>query len=197
MAPELIVATTSRYRLALLDQLGVKYRAAPHKVDERARQPDGPADEIAATLARLKAESLAGDYSRALILGSDQVVELGGEILHKPGDEPRAVAQLVRMQGRAHRIVTAVALRRPDGTFDEVLDVHVMHMRPWSEAQLTAYVAAEQPIDCAGSYKLEGRGIALFERIEGHDHTGIIGLPLIAVSGMLARAGIDVIGGAR
>ncbi len=192
----LIVATTSAYRLALLDRLGLTYRAVAHRADERALEPSGAGvtpEDVALMLARAKAESLAAEFPGALILGSDQVVALDGELLHKPGDAENAVAQLRRMAGRTHRIVTAVALRRPDGTFDSHVDVHVMRMRALPEAALRAYVAADQPYDCAGSYKIEGLGIALFEAAAGEDYTGIIGLPLTAVVTLLARAGVHVL----
>lgn len=193
MPPELIVATTSVYRLALLDRLGLGYRAVAHRVDERTAEPSGTPEHVAATLARAKAESLAAAYPQALILGSDQVVALDDELLHKPGDAARAVAQLVRLAGRTHRIVTAVALRHPDGRFDTHVDVHTMRMRRLPEAALVAYVAADQPLDCAGSYKIEGLGIALFEAAAGEDYTGIIGLPLTAVVTLLERAGVHVL----
>jgi septum formation protein len=191
-APELIVATTSRYRLALLDRLGLRYRGVAHRVDERAAEPEGSPEHVATTLARAKAESLAEAFPDALLLGSDQVVALGDELLHKPGDAANAVAQLARLAGRTHRIITAVALRHPDGSVDTHLDVHTMRMRALPEAALRAYVAADEPYDCAGSYKIEGLGIALFEAAAGEDYTGIIGLPLTAVVRLLARAGVHV-----
>ena len=196
MPPELIVATTSAYRLALLDRLGLRYRALAHRADERALEPSGPGatpEHIALTLACAKAESLAGEFPDALVLGSDQVVALDGELLHKPGDFAGAMAQLRQMSGRTHRIVTAVALRHPGGRFDTHVDVHEMTMRALPDAALAAYVAADEPYDCAGSYKIEGLGIALFERAAGTDYTGIIGLPLTALVTLLARAGVHVL----
>jgi septum formation protein len=195
--PPLVIATTSAYRLALVDRLGIPYTAVAHRADERALEPSGPGatpEHIALTLARAKADSLADLHPDALILGSDQVVALDGELLHKPGTAANAVAQLRRLAGRTHRIVTAVALRHPDGHTDTHVDVHEMRMRALSGAALAAYVAADQPLDCAGSYKIEGRGIALFEAAAGQDYTGIIGLPLTAVVTLLARAGVNVFG---
>jgi septum formation protein len=192
--PDLVVATTSRYRLALLDRLGVVYRSVAHKLDERAAEAEAASpEEIACTLARGKAESVAGEYPGALVLASDQVVDFAGELLHKPETVENAVEQLLRLSGKKHRLLTAVALRRPDGTWDESLDVHEMTMRTLYEEQIRAYVDRERPLDCAGSYKIEGLGIALFESIRGDDYTGIIGLPLTDVVAMLARAGIDVL----
>jgi septum formation protein len=189
----LILASTSKYRRALLDRLRVPYRAEAPRVDERAIEPPGAgAETVALTLARAKADSLAGAFPGAWVLGSDQVVEIDGEALGKPGTPERAVAQLERLAGRAHRIVTAVALRAPDGGWQEHVDVHVMHMRPLPRAALEAYVAREHPVDCAGSYKIESDGYFLFEAVHGRDHTAVIGLPLLAVTRMLAAVGFAV-----
>lgn len=191
--PALVIATTSRYRLALLDRLGLQYTAVPHRVDERAARPAGDAVEVASGLAIAKAESVVASHPRALVLGSDQVVDLDGELLGKPGDEARARAQLARLAGRTHRLVTAVALRRPNGDVATHVDVHTMRLRPLSRAQIASYVARERPVDCAGSYKIEALGIALFEAIAGEDHTAIIGLPLLGTVRLLADAGLDVL----
>jgi septum formation protein len=190
----LIVATTSAYRLALLDRLRIPYRAVPHRIDERAAEPAGvPPDAVALTLARAKADSLAREFPDDYILGSDQVVAIDDELLHKPGEADPALAQLRRLAGRTHQIVTAVALRYPDGRHDTHVDVHTMRMRALPESALRAYLAADQPFDCAGSYKIEGLGIALFEAAAGQDYTAIIGLPLTAVVTLLERAGVHVL----
>jgi septum formation protein len=193
--PSLVVATTSPYRLALLDRLGLRYTAVPHRVDERRAQPTGDGMTVARALAVAKAESVAHEHPDALVLGSDQVVELDGELLGKPGDEAGARAQLARMAGRTHHLVTAVALRRPDGLVDDHVDLHVMRMRALTPAQIASYVARDLPLDCAGSYKIEALGIALLEAIHGDDHTAIIGLPLMATVRLLAGAGLDVLAG--
>ena len=194
---ELVLATTSRYRLELMDRLGVPYRAMPHRCDEReterAIEPAHATDEaIALTLAKAKAESLAALVPDAILLGSDQVVCIDGEILGKPGSREGARAQLARIEGRVHRIVTAVSLRTPDGTHRTHVDVHSMRMRALDEAAIARYVDRDEPFDCAGAYRLEGLGIALFEAIEGADHTAIVGLPLIAVVSLLASVGIRI-----
>jgi len=193
MNVDLILASTSPYRRALLDRLGVPYRAVAPDCDERALAPTGaPAETVARTLAKAKADSVAARYPEALVLGSDQVVEIDGDILGKPGTPGAAVAQLRRLAGRTHRIITAVTLVRPGGAHDTRLDVHAMHMRKLDEAALAAYVAREQPLDCAGAYKIESRGLLLFEAIEGSDHTAVIGLPLLAVVALLEDAGVFV-----
>ena len=192
-APRLVVATTSPYRLELIARLGVPYVAVAHRCDEDAFKAHGtrPTD-LAMQLARKKAESVALDHPGAFVLGSDQVCVFGEEILSKPGTAARAEAQLARLQGTTHELVTAVALRHPDGQVRERLSVHPMTMRALSAAAIARYVAADQPLDCAGSYKVEGRGITLFERIGGDDFTGIIGLPLIALTDLLGDAGFEV-----
>ena len=180
-----------------MDRLGIAYTAVAHLCDERAVEPRGAApEEIASVLARAKAESLAQLYPEAIVIGSDQVVEIDGQILGKPGTRDAARAELVRLSGRTHRIVTAVSVRSPDGVHHGHVDVHRMHMRPLSPLAIARYVDADEPFDCAGAYKLESRGIALFASIEGEDHTAIVGLPLIAMVSLLGKVGIDVLGGA-
>jgi len=191
--PTLVLASTSRYRIELMDRLGVPYSAHAHLIDERAAEPHG-ADPltIATTLARLKADSLAAAHPGAHILGSDQLVDLDGHTLGKPGSAEAARAQLRQLSGRTHRLLTALCLRHPDGRHDQAIDVHVMHLRPLDDGEIERYVARDQPLDCAGSYRIEAGGIALVHRIEGSDFTAIIGLPLIAVSNLLRAAGFQV-----
>ncbi|MBK6574940.1 MAG: septum formation protein Maf [Sandaracinaceae bacterium] len=192
--PRLVVATTSRYRLELLERLGAPYRAVAHRCDEEAfKHAAVPPAELAATLSRAKAESVAADHPGAFVLGSDQVCVLGDQILSKPGTPERAEAQLQQLSGKTHQLITALALRHPDGTFSEGLSVHHMSMRALSPAAIARYVAADAPLDCAGSYKIEGRGIALFTSIAGDDFTGIVGLPLIALTDLLTSAGFEVL----
>lgn len=190
----LVVATTSRYRLELLERLGVPYRAVPHHCDEDAFKHMGARPmELAAKLSRAKAESVANAHPGAYVLGSDQVCVLGDSILSKPGTPERAEAQLARLSGKTHELITALALRRPDGTFAERVSVHRMTLRALSAEAIERYVAADMPLDCAGSYKIEGRGIALFTSIVGDDFTGIVGLPLIALTDLLTEAGFEVL----
>lgn len=190
---DLILASTSRYRRELLDRLGVPYRAVAHRCDEEATMTSGLSpDEVARTLARAKAESLASAYPEAFIIGSDQVADLGGELLGKPGSEEACVEQLTKMSGRVHRLVTGVCLRYPSGEARESLDIHEMKLRSLELAEIERYVAVEKPTDCAGSYKIEGRGIALMEEVKGSDFTAIVGLPLIVVTTLLREAGFEI-----
>lgn len=186
----LILASTSPYRREALDRLGVPYEAVAPSCDEEAlKDPALEPVALARHLAREKARSIAREQPDAYVLGADQLVELDGAILGKPHSHERAVAQLRRLSGRTHRLVTAFALVRPDGAVDEHVDVHTLHVRSLRDDELERYVAADVPLDCAGSYKVESRGIALFERIEGADFTAITGLPLIALTSLLRERG--------
>lgn len=199
-ARPLVLASTSRYRRALLGRLGVDFEVASPGVDE-SQWRDRPPATMARELAVAKAEALAASYpGGALIIGSDQVAVLDDEVLGKPGTAERAVEQLRRMAGRQHQLITAVAVH--DVASGETLldvDVHTLLMRSLTPALLAAYVAHDVPLDCAGSYKLEGRGIALFERIEADpeiaDDTAIVGLPLLKLCRLLRRFGVDVLAG--
>lgn len=187
----LVLASTSPYRRALLDRLGLAYTAAAPRCDEAAYAALGlPPDELATTLARTKAESVRGDFPDALVIGSDQLLDLDGEVLGKPHTVDGARAQLARLAGRTHRLVTAVAVAHPDGRVDEHLEVHRMTLRPLSTDEIARYVEADRPLDCAGSYRIERLGITLFERIDGHDFTAIEGLPLVAVARILRASGL-------
>lgn len=188
---ELILASESRYRRELLDRLGVPYEAHAHLCDESA-STTADADRRAAELAVAKAESLARRFPRAFLLGSDQVVEVGGAILGKPGGEAAALEQLRSLRGRSHRLITAAALRHPSGQVDTTACVHTLRMRDLGDDELRRYLEADRPFDCCGAYRIERRGIALFESIEGADFTAIVGLPLIAVTSMLRAAGARI-----
>lgn len=189
-APSLVLASTSRYRGELLARLAVPFVAAAPDCDEDAYKARGLApQELAETLALVKAESLRAAYPGAAILGGDQLAAIDGEILGKPGSAAAASAQLARLAGRTHTLFTAVALVLGDRALRHT-DVTHLTMRPLSAEQIARYVAADAPLDCAGSYKLERLGIALFVRIESADHTAVTGLPLLALTGMLAEIGI-------
>lgn len=194
MSVRLVLASTSRYRRALLEQLRLPFEVAAPAYEERHDLPLAP-EALVVELACGKARSLAAAYPDALILGSDQAAELDGAILGKPGSQERAVDQLMRLAGRTHRLLTAVALHDGRaGTTATALTVHEMTMRSLSRAQAVAYVRADDPVDCAGSYKVESLGIALFERMRGEDHTGIVGLPLTRVVDLLLAHGLLPLG---
>lgn len=194
-APRIVLASSSPYRKLLLERLGLDFEVVRPDVDEEAKRHLPPA-EMARALAVAKARAV--DVPGALVIGSDQVVEVDGEALGKPGSESAAVAQLSRLAGRSHHLLTAVAVHdTATGRVEADLDVHTLTMRPLTRAQLAGYVARDRPLDCAGSYRFEARGIALFERIEADpdtaDDTAIVGLPLMKLCRLLRRFGVDVL----
>jgi septum formation protein len=189
---DLVLASTSPYRRELLARLGLPFRTRAPMCDEDELKAAGlPLTELAAALARAKAESLRGVEPTSVLLGSDQVAAIDDRVLGKPGTVERAAEQLEALAGRTHLLVTAVALLR-EGRLQSHVDVTRLSMRPLSRAQIQRYVAADAPLDCAGSYRIEARGITLFDKIESADHTAIVGLPLIAVTSMLAALGYSV-----
>ena len=192
MPQPLILGSTSRYRRALLERLGLPFTSLAPACDEEALKLPGLAPRaLAESLAEAKAASLVPGHPDAVIIGSDQVCALGDEVLHKPGTAERAVAQLARMRGREHRLITAMTVAHGERRWWHT-DVTVLHMRDLDDTALERYVAADAPLDCAGAYKLECRGVALFERIESADQSAIIGLPLIALTGILRGLGFQV-----
>jgi septum formation protein len=192
----LVLASTSPYRRALLDRVDVPYEVHSPGVDEGAYR-DLPPREMALALSIAKAEALP--IEDALIVGSDQVVDVDGQILGKPGTPERAVAQLMMLNGRTHRLITGVAVHdtRTGKTVSDV-DIHTLEMRRLERSALERYVAHDAPLDCAGAYKLEQRGIALFARIDADpetaDDTAIIGLPMMKLLRLLRRCGLDILG---
>lgn len=187
--PRLILASTSAYRRALLERLGLPFDTARPDVDETPLPDESPA-ALAVRLARAKAEAVAaGD---AWTIGSDQVAELDGRPLGKPGTPENAVAQLRAMSGHEVRFHTALCLAGPDGRRLAHLDLTVVRFRTLHADEIARYVERERPLDCAGSFKCEGLGIALFEAIDNHDPTALIGLPLIATARLLREAGFAV-----
>ena len=189
--PRLILASTSAYRRALLERLGLPFDTARPDVDETP-QPDEPPAALAVRLARAKAEAVAAGAGDAWTIGSDQVAELDGRPLGKPGTAENAVAQLRAMSGREVRFHTALCLAGPDGRRFEHLDLTVVRFRTLGEDEIARYVERERPLDCAGSFKCEGLGIALFEAIDNRDPTALVGLPLIATARLLREAGFAV-----
>jgi septum formation protein len=192
MPAPLILASTSRYRQALLDRLGLPYAAVPPACDEEAlKDPALTPQALAERLAEAKARSLQAAHPAAVIIGSDQVCARAGEILHKPGTAERAVAQLLRLQGGSHRLITALVVVHGPRIWRHT-DVTTLTMRPLDRPALERYVAADQPLDCSGAYKLEQRGIGLFSAIESADSSAIVGLPLLALTRILAEAGYAI-----
>jgi septum formation protein len=190
--PRLVLASTSWYRRALLERLRVPFECVAPQVDETAFQDEAPG-ALAARLARLKAEAVAAGRPGAVVVGSDQVAVRGSEALGKPGSFERCVEQLVQSSGREVEFLTAVfVLDAAGGRSEAFVDRTVVRFRDLARAEIERYVAADSPLDCAGGFKAESLGIALFDRIESADPTGLTGLPLIWLCGALRRAGIQV-----
>lgn len=192
--PELILASTSRYRKELLERLRIPFRCVAPNVDEAALQAKyakTDAEQIALMLATAKAEEVAARNPAAVVLGSDQVCVCEGRLLSKPMTAERAHEQLQFLAGRTHQLLTAVCI--VNGPDRELLrDVTELKMRPLTPDEIARYVAADEPLDCAGSYKLECLGISLFESITSADHTAITGLPLALVAKVLRSLGWQI-----
>jgi septum formation protein len=190
--PELVLASTSVYRRALLERLGVPFCwRAPRCDEESLKSRETDLRGLAETLALAKAKSLIEPGVNAAIIGSDQVVSFQGKIFGKPGSVHRAVEQLAAMAGQTHELITAMAVIHDDQVFRHT-DVTTLRMRPLSREAIERYVAADQPLDCAGAYKLESRGVALFEKIDSADHSAITGLPLMALVTILRELGYEI-----
>jgi septum formation protein len=185
-APTLILASISPYRRALLERLGLPFEVARPEVAEDYLAGERPPDR-ALRLSLAKARAVAAKRGDALVIGSDQVAALGDRILDKPGDAATCRAQLHALSGRTAHFFTGVAV----GEVAHV-DVTTVAFRRLSDAEISRYVDAERPFDCAGGFKVEGLGISLFESVETVDPTALIGLPLIWVAERLRAAGMRV-----
>lgn len=188
----LVLGSTSRYRAELLRRLTPDFEQRAPGTDETLHAGEPPAAG-ALRLAIAKADAVAAQVTDALVVGSDQIAELDGRALGKPGGMEAAHAQLAACAGREVRFHTALCLLDTrDGRRRTHVDITHVHFRPLSGAEITRYLERERPLDCAGSFKCEGLGIALFERIETVDPTALVGLPLIALARLLREAGMAV-----
>ena len=188
-APVLILASTSRYRQELLGRLRLPFEAIAPGVDEAPVQGQAP-EARAGRLALTKAEAVAAIHPGAVVIGADQVAACEGRILDKPGDAEHAREQLRHQSGRSVQFYSAVAVVcRQLGLRAQFVDLTTVKVRTLSEADIAAYLAADNPYDCAGSLRSERLGVALCERIDSSDPTGLIGLPLIRLSAILRDCG--------
>lgn len=187
MNGRLVLASTSPYRRELLARLRLPFDVARPDVDETPLPGESPSD-LALRLAAAKARAIAATTPDACVIGSDQVADFDGAALGKPGGRDAAIAQLAAMSGRSVAFRTAVALAR-GGRVATALDTTVVRFRRLRDDDIARYVDAEQPFDCAGSFRSEGLGISLFEAIESRDPTALVGLPLIATLQLLREAG--------
>lgn len=187
----IVLASTSPFRRELMERLGIPFETAEPVFEEIVEQGEEPA-ELVKRLAMGKAMSLAGAYPDALIIGSDQVFVSGGGIIGKPGSVERAREQLRMMSGGTHTFHTGLAV--VDTASDATHSVSIpftVTLRDLVDEEIDEYIRRDDPIYCAGSFKIEGLGIALMERLEGEDFTSLIGLPLISLVSILRKQGVN------
>ena len=192
---DLVLASTSAYRRELLGRLGIPFRQQSPQTDETALPGEAPA-QLAMRLAAAKARAVAASNPNALIIGSDQVADCAGTVLGKPGDIERARRQLRASSGACvvfHTALCLVDTRGPSAREFHAIDTTTVAFRHLGDEEIEHYLLRETPFDCAGSFKSEGLGIALFERIDSQDPTALIGLPLIALCRLLREAGVEVV----
>ena len=197
MTLPLVLASTSPFRREVLAKLGLPFETASPDADESALVDETP-EALVARLSEVKARAVAAAHPEALIIGSDQVAVLttaeGVEVLGKPGSHPRAAAQLRRLSGHRVTFLTGLCLfNSATGRARVVVEPFHVHFRQLSETMIENYLRAEQPYNCAGSFKSEALGIVLFERLEGDDPNALIGLPLIRLVEMLEGEGVSVL----
>nr|WP_314983554.1 nucleoside triphosphate pyrophosphatase [uncultured Pantoea sp.] len=191
MTPSILLASTSPFRQALLHKLGLPFITAAPEVDETPQQGE-TAEALVTRLAVAKAQALAKMYPGHWIIGSDQVCVLDDQITGKPHTAENARAQLRAASGKAITFYTGLALFHPDNNqLLQCCEPFVVHFRMLTDAEIAGYVEKEQPLQCAGSFKSEGLGICLFDRLEGRDPNTLVGLPLIALNEMLQQVGIN------
>lgn len=189
----LVLASGSVYRRDLLSRITRDFDILVPAIDESPAADELPGD-LALRLARMKAAAIANLHTHATVIGSDQVAALGSRILSKPGNETTAIQQLLTCSGQQVRFYTAVCVLNRQKQFDEAhTDITTVTFRDLSTEEIEAYVRADKPLDCAGSFRAESLGVALFEAIENTDPTAIVGLPLIWLSGCLQRSGIRIL----
>jgi MAF protein len=188
----LVLGSTSPFRKALLDKLGIPFIADTPNTDE-ARRPGETPDRLVRRLAEDKARDVASRFPDALVIGSDQVACVGDEILGKPGNRENAIAQLSAASGKAVTFYTGLCLYNAANDQVQVaVEPFVVHFRSLGAAQIERYIDHEQPFNCAGSFKSEGLGITLFTALEGRDPNALVGLPLIRLVEMLDRQGVSL-----
>lgn len=191
--PILVLASTSPYRRSLLERFGIPFEVAAPRVDESPRSAESP-EQLVARLAEAKAKAVADQFNHALIIGSDQVAVVDGQIIGKPLTHEKAFSQLRRESGKRISFITGLCVYN---TMSRRAQIDVVpfyvRMRQLSDSQIQHYLEKEQPYDCAGSFKSEKLGIALFDALEGDDPNALIGLPLIRLIRMLENEGLSVI----
>ncbi|MFH1144308.1 MAG: Maf family protein [Candidatus Eisenbacteria bacterium] len=196
---EIILASTSPHRRRLLKRLGLPFRCIAPSIEEEVPRDGEEAGRVVVRNALAKAIGAVADHPGAIIIGSDQLAQCGGDVLGKPGSHERAVEQLMRLAGREHRLLTGLAVVQAPcaaGGSDDLpgrtaLVINHLAMRSFTREEAEAYVRRELPLDCAGAYRAEGLGVVLFEHMRGDDPSAIQGLPLIALTRLLRAFGVD------
>jgi MAF protein len=189
----LILASSSPYRRELLSRFGIEFSTVSPVVDEK-QLPNEGAEDLVLRLSKEKALAVARSHPEALIIGSDQVATVADLILGKPGDHQQAIEQLMRASGQRVTFYTGLVLynSKSDNIQSSCVPFHVQ-FRNLQQSEVEHYLLKEQPYNCAGSFKSEGLGICLFERMEGEDPNALIGLPLIRLNQMLRNQGVDIL----
>ena len=189
---DIILASTSPYRKALLERLQIPFSCAPPDTEESPLEHEPPGARCI-RLALEKARAVSAQFPEAVVIGSDQVASLEGHVLHKPGDHASATLQLRASAGKELEFSTGLAVLAPSMNLELThMELFKVHFRMLDDAEIERYLRADQPYDCAGSFKAESLGISLFERMEGRDPSSLIGLPLIALSALLRKVGIGI-----
>ncbi len=189
----LVLASTSPFRRELLGKLGLPFQCASPEIDESPHTNEQP-EALVARLAEQKAKAVANDHPNSLIIGSDQVAILNKQILGKPGNHLRATQQLQQASGKAITFLTGLTLyNTTNHTLQTDVVPYIVHFRKLTNEQIENYLQKEQPYNCAGSFKSEGLGISLFQKLQGDDPNTLIGLPLIRLTQMLHNEGVEVI----
>ena len=190
--PQIVLASTSVFRKILLEKLAIEFATGSPDIDESARENETP-DALVKRLSEAKARALSDTYPENLIIGSDQVACIDDEILGKPGNFENALVQLRKASGKIVTFYTGLTLlNSASGHAQTLCEPFRVHFRELNDEQIRRYLTHEQPYNCAGSFKSEGLGISLFERLEGDDPNSLIGLPLIQLIRMLDNEGVHI-----
>ena len=193
MSYRLVLASTSPFRRQILEKLGLIFETASPDIDESRLDNETP-EKLVERLALLKAQAVAKEYPDALIIGSDQVACLDGKVLGKPGNYDNAFKQLGESSGKTVTFLTGLCLlNAKNGNHQVIHDPFHVHFKQLETAEIEGYLKREKPYNCAGSFKSEALGIALFEKLEGDDPNSLIGLPLIKLIAMLKKEGVSVL----
>lgn len=189
---KIVLASTSVFRKQLLEKLNIEFETASPDIDESALPGETP-QQLVERLSLLKAKAIANDFPDSLIIGSDQVACNDGKILNKPGNFEKALKQLQDASGKAVTFYTGLTVfNSSNGATQTICDTFKVHFRNLNNEQITRYLEQEEPYNCAGSFKSEGFGISLFEKLEGNDPNALIGLPLIQLVRMLDNEGVAI-----